>query len=91
MAPQRPIEELGKYAGEVKALYDTTHSGGYQSALRALEELSDVVSRVRGALCHPLISWMGLCGAGERLAEATRSAALWMRELQRARKALLNA
>lgn len=74
--------EFERYASEIKTLYDTTHSSAYQLTLRGLEELGGIAGRIRDGLCHPLISWMGLCGAGERLAETTNNAARWMREIQ---------
>jgi len=74
--------EFEKYASEIERLYYITHSSRYQSTLKALEELSGVAGGIRDALCHQLISWMGLCGVGEGLAETTSNAALQMKELQ---------
>uniref|UniRef100_A0A7C2FYW7 Uncharacterized protein n=1 Tax=Thermosphaera aggregans TaxID=54254 RepID=A0A7C2FYW7_9CREN len=74
--------ELERYTNEIKRLYDITYSSTCHSTLRGLEELSSAARRIGNALCHSLISWMGLYGVGKRLAGTTSNAAYWMRELQ---------
>jgi heme/copper-type cytochrome/quinol oxidase subunit 1 len=74
--------ELEKYRSDIETLYSITHSSEYQLALNGLETISPYASSIRDALCHPLISWMGLCGIGQGLESSISSAASMMREVQ---------
>jgi hypothetical protein len=63
-------------------LYSVTHSSEYRSTLIALETASSYAVKIRNALCHPAISWMGLCYIGETLESSITGAAGKMREIQ---------
>ena len=75
-------ERFERYRSDIERLYSITHSSGYQTVLRTLDTLSGVVNRIRDALCHPLISWMGLCGISDSLTRGISGAASFMREVQ---------
>jgi hypothetical protein len=76
------FERLERSRCDIEALYNATHSLEYQNDLRALEKLSSAIDRIRNALCNPAISWMGLCGISEELANSINNATNYMRKVQ---------
>jgi hypothetical protein len=76
------FERLERSRCDIEALYNVTHSLEYQNDLRALEKLSSAIDRIRNALCNPAISWMGLCGISEELANSINNATNYMRKVQ---------
>jgi len=76
------FERLERSRSDIEALYNVTHSLEYQNTLRALEKLSSAIDRIRNVLCNPVISWMGLCGMSEELANSINNATNYMRKVQ---------
>jgi hypothetical protein len=76
------FEKLERSRCDIEALYNVTHSLEYQNTLRALEKLSSAIDRIRNALCNLAISWMGLCGISEELANSINNATNYMRKVQ---------
>jgi len=76
------FERLERSRCDIEALYNVTHSLEYQNDLRALEKLSSAIDRIRNALCNLAISWMGLCGMNEELANSINNATNYMRKVQ---------
>ena len=76
------FERLERSRCDIEALYNVTHSLEYQNDLRALEKLSSAIDRIRNALCNLAISWMGLCGISEELANSINNATNYMRKVQ---------
>jgi hypothetical protein len=79
---EEAYRELEKYRSDIEMLYSVTHSSEYRSTLIALETASSYAVKIRNALCHPAISWMGLCYIGETLESSITGAAGKMREIQ---------
>ena len=79
---EEAYRELEKYRSDIEMLYSVTHSSEYSSTLIALETASSYAMKIRDALCHPAISWMGLCYIGETLKGSITGAADKMRETQ---------
>jgi hypothetical protein len=75
-------EAYRELASDIGRLYSVTHSSEYSSTLIALETASSYAVKIRNALCHPAISWMGLCYIGETLESSITGAAGKMREIQ---------
>ena len=75
-------EAYREYRSDIEMLYSVTHSSEYSSTLIALETASSYAMKIRDALCHPAISWMGLCYIGETLKGSITGAADKMRETQ---------
>jgi len=59
-----------------------TSPNSSHSAPIAPETASSYAAKIREALCHPAISWMGLCHIGETLEGSITGAAGKMREIQ---------
>jgi len=76
------FERLERSRSDIEALYNATHSLKYQNTLRALEELSSAIDRIRNVLCNPVISWMGLCSISGELANSINNATNYMRKVQ---------
>jgi hypothetical protein len=76
------FERLERSRSDIEALYNATHSLKHQNDLRALEELSNAIDRIRNALCNLAISWMGLCSISEELANSINNATNYMKKIQ---------